>query len=122
MPGPLNRELTNLVSLLGEQNVRQLVRTFLKEYPELLAQLATSDRRTQHRMVHSLKSNAHIIGEQALWERMAAFEERLLGPGDDILRPDDIEWIGDAFNAAADPLREFAAGAVDTATAARRIA
>jgi HPt (histidine-containing phosphotransfer) domain-containing protein len=108
---PLNDDLNDLVTLLGEDNVRQLVRTFLREYPLLLQQLAAGDRKTQHRIAHNLKSNARVIGARALSARMAAIEDRLNTAGGSDLTPSDIASIQAEFDAAALPLRTFAAGA-----------
>jgi HPt (histidine-containing phosphotransfer) domain-containing protein len=107
---PLNDDLNELVALLGEDNVRQLVRTFLREYPLLLQQLASGDRKTRHRISHSLKSNARVIGARALSARMAEIEERLSTESGSDLAPADIASITAEFDAAALPLRIFAAG------------
>jgi HPt (histidine-containing phosphotransfer) domain-containing protein len=106
---PLNDDLNELVTLLGENNVRALVRTFLREYPLLLQQLADGDRKTRHRIAHSLKSNARVIGARILSARMAEIEERLNSAAGSDLAPADIASIRAEFDAAALPLRPFAA-------------
>ena len=107
---PLNEDLAQLLALLGEDNVRALIRTFLREYPLLLQQLANGDRKTRHRIAHSLKSNARIIGARALSARMATIEERLNTATEPDLTPADIATISAEFDVAAEPLRSFAAG------------
>ena len=66
---PPNPDLADLAGLLGEENVRTLVRTFLREYPLLLAEMKAGDRKTRHRVVHSLKSNSRVIGARDLSTR-----------------------------------------------------
>jgi HPt (histidine-containing phosphotransfer) domain-containing protein len=106
---PLNDDLKELISLLGEANVRALVRTFLREYPLLLEQLRNGDRKTRHRIVHSLKSNARVIGARTLSARMAAIEERLSVEAGTDLSVTEIASVSAEFDAAASPLRIFAA-------------
>lgn len=101
-----NEDLAQLAALLGVDNVRALVRTFLREYPLLLRELADGDRKTRHRVAHSLKSNARVIGARALSARMAAIEEQL-GTDEPDLDMTDVAAIAAAFDSAAKPLREF---------------
>lgn len=106
---PLNNDLKELVALLGESNVRALIRTFLREYPQLLQQLANGDRKTRHRIAHSLKSNARVIGERTLSARMATIEDRLSTDTGADLTTAEIAEIEAAFDTAAASLRIFAA-------------
>lgn len=110
MPGvpPPNVDLAELAALLGEDNVRLLVRTFLHEYPILLRELAHGDRKARHRVTHSLKSNARVIGARALSARMAAFEERLSRLNEPDLNADEVAGITADFDEFAAGLREFA--------------
>lgn len=111
MPGvpPPNRDLADLAALLGNDNVRQLVRTFLREYPILIGQLASGDRKTQHRIAHSLKSNARVIGAHSLFAHMAQIEERLSRADGPDLAPAEVAAVRTLFDDAADKLRDFAA-------------
>lgn len=104
---PPNADLAELLSLLGPDNVRLLIQTFLREYPNLIGQLRTGDRKTQHRVAHSLKSNARVVGARTLSAHMAAIEARLsseTGPG---LSPEDIAEIAAKFEVIAAELRPF---------------
>ncbi|HVU34420.1 MAG TPA: Hpt domain-containing protein [Opitutaceae bacterium] len=103
-----NDDLANLIALLGEENVRSLIRTFLHEYPGMLKQLADGDRATRHRLVHSLKSNARVIGERELSAHLAALEERIGTPGARDLDAAELADIARRFEAVAVPLRAFA--------------
>ena len=103
-----NSDLADLVAVLGLDNVRMLVRTFLREYPVLLQKLEGGDRSTQHRLVHSLKSNARVIGARELSAEMAAIEARIGGAGGPDLTAAEIARIRASFDAAAAPLRVFA--------------
>jgi HPt (histidine-containing phosphotransfer) domain-containing protein len=113
MPGvpPPNPDLADLAALLGVDNVRLLVRTFLNEYPQLLQQLSTGDRKTRQRMAHSLKSNSRVIGARELSARMAALEERLGRANEPDLKPAEIESISADFATFAHSLRAFAGAA-----------
>lgn len=103
-----NDDLRELAGLLGVDNVRLLIRTFLREYPLLLQQLTDGDRKTRHRIAHSLKSNARVIGARALSARMAAVEQRLSDGTQPDLTADDVAQIRAEFDTLAQPLREFA--------------
>ncbi len=110
MPGPSlpNNDLAELAALLGVDNVRILVRTFLREYPLLLQQLMDGDRKTRHRVVHSLKSNTRVIGARTLSARMAALELRLNDASAPDLNTSELAEIAAEFDAVAAPLRVFA--------------
>lgn len=105
---PPNADLAELVALLGTDNVRQLLRTFLREYPVLLHQLSVGDRKTRHRIAHSLKSNARVIGARTLSGRMAEIEDRLANEKERDLDEREITQIADDFERAAATLRTFA--------------
>src|SRR5690348_10645202 len=96
-----NDDLAELAALLGIDNVRLLVRTFLREYPDLIGQLREGDRRTRHRIAHSLKSNARVIGARALSAHMAAVEEQLADDTRPDLEPDDLATIIAEFETVA---------------------
>ena len=100
MPGPSlpNNDLAELAALLGVDNVRIL----------LLQQLMDGDRKTRHRVVHSLKSNTRVIGARTLSARMAALELRLNDASAPDLNTSELAEIAAEFDAVAAPLRVFA--------------
>jgi len=104
---PPNDALADLASVLGDDNVRTLVRTFLRDFPTSFAELSNGDRRNRHRVAHSMKSNSRLMGGNALAERMAEIEARLgQATGADI-NPQDLAEILAEFDALAGPLRNF---------------
>jgi HPt (histidine-containing phosphotransfer) domain-containing protein len=105
---PPNADLADLARVIGEENVRTLIRTFLREYPTLLRSLREGDRKTRHRMAHSLKSNARIIGARELSAEMAAYELRLSEADAPDLTPTEIDAIAAKFDATSGALRVFA--------------
>ena len=107
---PPNPELAELAQVLGVDNVRLLVRTFLQEYPELLRQLRDGDRATRQRMVHSLKSNTRVLGGTDVSDRMAAAERQLATPTEPDLAAQDIAALIAAVEGMVTPLRAFAEG------------
>lgn len=104
---PPNQALADLAALLGEDNVRSLVRTFLREYPSLLRQFVEGDAVTRRRIAHSLKSNTRVIGLASLSGRMAELEARLANP-ETVIEMAECAEIAGEFEAAALPLRAFA--------------
>src|SRR5437868_4853181 len=74
---PPNDALAELAAVLGEDNVRTLVRTFLRDFPVSLRDLGGGDRKQRHRLAHSMKSNSRLMGAMNLSQRMAAIEQRL---------------------------------------------
>jgi HPt (histidine-containing phosphotransfer) domain-containing protein len=107
VPPPTN-ELAELASVLGEDNVRTLVRTFLRDFPVSLAELSgPGDRKNRHRVAHSMKSNTRLMGAHDLSNRMAALEARLETPAGQDFNADDLTLISRDFDAIAGPLRAF---------------
>ena len=105
---PPNDELADLAAVLGEDNVRTLVRTFLRDFPVSLAELGgPGERKNRHRIAHSMKSNARLMGAHALSQRMAGLETRLEQPGGGDITPDDLVLIASDYEAIAGPLRSF---------------
>ncbi len=105
---PPNNELSELAAVLGEDNVRTLVRTFLRDFPVSLAELAgPGERKNRHRIAHSMKSNSRLMGAHALSQRMAALETRLEDPSGPDVNPDDLTLISRDYEAIAGPLRVF---------------
>ncbi|MBL9203290.1 MAG: Hpt domain-containing protein [Opitutaceae bacterium] len=105
---PPNRSLAELASVLGEDNVRTLVRTFLRDWPVALRELGGGTRPVRHRLVHSLKSNARLMGAVGLSQRLAELEDRMADGGGD-LAPVDLAGLDADFEAAARELQAFAA-------------
>lgn len=104
---PPNDELAELAAVLGDDNVRTLVRTFLREFPTSMEGLSGGDRRNRHRLAHSMKSNARLVGAHQLSQRMAALEARLGSADGPDVAPDDLMEISAEFAAIAGPLRAF---------------
>ena len=92
---------------MGVDNVRTLVRTFLREFPNSFAQLSGGERHNRHRIAHSMKSNSRLMGAHALSRRMAEIEARLSEENDRDVTPDDLTQISAEFEAIAGPLRKF---------------
>lgn len=106
---PPNAALAELADVLGEDNVRTLVRTFLRDFPVSLASLGSpaSDRKNRHRLAHSMKSNSRLVGALALSQRMAALELRLDQPDGADITPQDLAAIEADYQAIVGPLKAF---------------
>jgi len=104
---PPNESLAELASVLGEDNVRTLVRTFLRDFPHSLREMGNSDRQNQHRLAHSMKSNARLMGANDLSQRFAEIEERLGTPIGLKVSTKEIVEISAQFEGIAAPLRSF---------------
>lgn len=106
---PPNDALAELASVLGEDNVRTLVRTFLRDFPISFQELGGGDRKNRHRIAHSMKSNSRLMGAHDLSDRMAALEDRLASSDGADVSPEDLAGIQAHFERIAGPLRDFAA-------------
>ncbi len=104
---PPNESLAELAAVLGDDNVRTLVRTFLRDFPQSLRDLEGGDRKNRHRIAHSMKSNSRLMGGIDLSDRMAALEARLDQPSGQDVTPEDLAAIAADFDAIAGPLRAF---------------
>lgn len=105
---PPNAALAELADVLGEDNVRTLVRTFLRDFPVSMAALAgPGDRKNRHRLAHSMKSNSRLVGALALSQRMAALELRLDAADGADITPQDIAAIEADYRAIVGPLKAF---------------
>jgi len=93
--------------VLGEDNVRTLVRTFLRDFPVSLKELGGGDRKNRHRVAHSMKSNSRLMGAFDLSRRMAELEHRLEQEGGGDVQPADLEAIAVEYEVVAGPLRLF---------------
>ncbi len=104
---PPNPALTELAAVLGDENVRALVRTYLREFPLSLEKLGGGDRPTRHRLAHSMKSNSRLVGALALSQRMAALELRLADENGPDISAADLTAIAGEFAAVSGPLQAF---------------
>ena len=104
---PPNEALAELAGVLGDDNVRTLVRTFLRDFPVSLRELGTSDRRNQHRVAHSMKSNSRLMGAHDLSQRMAVLEDRLATDNGGDVTKQELAEIAAQFETIAKPLRAF---------------
>lgn len=104
---PPNESLAELAAVLGDDNVRTLVSTFLRDFPLSLQELRGGERKNRHRVAHSMKSNARLMGAFALSTRMAELEARLEREGGQDVTAEDLDGISADFAAVAGPLRAF---------------
>jgi HPt (histidine-containing phosphotransfer) domain-containing protein len=104
---PPNEALAELAMVLGEDNVRTLVRTFLRDFPGSLQLLSDTERKERHRAAHSMKSNSRLMGAMALSQRMAELEARLEPSDGADVTPADLAAIRADFETIAGPLRAF---------------
>ena len=105
---PPNESLAELASVLGEDNGRTLVTTFLRDFPQSFKKLDGGERKNRHRAAHSMKSNSRLMGAYALSERMAELEARLEKENGPDVTPGDLDAIAAEFETVAGPLRAFA--------------
>jgi len=105
-PAP-NESLRELVSILGEEDTCELVRAFLRDFPDQLRQLASGDPEQRRRVTHSLKSSARHMGADGLARQMAALETRLSRPGSEVNQEDLAATVAE-FERVAGSLRAFA--------------
>jgi HPt (histidine-containing phosphotransfer) domain-containing protein len=105
---PPTEALAELASVLGDDNVRTLVRTFLKDFPLSFKELHGGDRKNRHRVAHSLKSNSRLMGAFDLSDRMATIEARLEPETGPDITAEDLSAIAAEFETIAAPLRAFA--------------
>jgi len=104
---PPNDALAELAAVLGDDNVRTLVRTYLRDFPASITELSTGDRHNRHRIAHSMKSNSRLMGAMELSQQAAALETRLEQVAGADVTPEDIAAIVREFETVAVPLRNF---------------
>ena len=104
---PPNPALAELAEVLGADNVRTLVRTFLRDFPVSFRELSGGDRKNRHRLAHSMKSNSRLMGAHELSRQLAALEARLETDEGTDVTPADLAEISRGFDAIAGPLRAF---------------
>ncbi len=104
---PPNEALAELAAVLGEDNVRTLVRTFLHDFPNSLKELEGGERKNRHRVAHSMKSNSRLMGAYALSDRLSELEARLEPATGPDVTPTDLAALAAEYDAVARPLRAF---------------
>jgi len=104
---PPTEALAELAEVLGEDNVRTLARTFLRDFPASIHELSNAARKERHRAAHSMKSNARLMGAMDLSARMADLEKRLETTDGADVTPADLVAINTEFEKIAGPLRAF---------------
>ena len=104
---PPNEALAELAAVLGDDNVRTLVRTFLRDFPTSFQEFTVGDRTNRHRIAHSMKSNSRLMGAHELSRLMASLEDRLGRSDGEDVTADDLATISSHFEEAAGPLRQF---------------
>jgi HPt (histidine-containing phosphotransfer) domain-containing protein len=103
---PPNEALAELVSVLTEDDVRDLVRLFLNDIPGTMEALSSGPEKDHVRLAHSMKSSSQYMGAQDLSKLFADLEHRLALPGEKIT-PDDLKALAAEFDRIAGPLRTF---------------
>ena len=106
---PPNPSLRELAAVIGEENTRNLVRTFLREFPASIKELPLVERKHQHRLIHSMKSSTRVVGAQDFSARLAQLEAKLAEPALPDLSPPEIQQLTSEFETIAGPLRDFVA-------------
>lgn len=106
-PTPPNLALAQLMDVLGPEDTRNLVRTYLQEFDGLIRTMAGGDRTAQHRAAHALKSSSRHMGLMTLAGRLQAMEAKLLQP-DGQVTAQDLAAVTEEFNRAGQALRTFA--------------
>lgn len=104
---PPTPALAELVVHLGEENVRTLVRTYLRDFPNSFREFARGVHSDRHRLAHSMKSNSRLMGALLLSQRMAALELRLSANPNENVTPEEIAEISSEFEEFAGRLRAF---------------
>lgn len=104
---PPNEAIKALEEVLGDQSTRDIVRLFLRDFPESIRRLNGASREDQMRIVHGLKSSALHMGATKLSERLAALEDRLAASTETLATLDLAPAIGD-FGAVSPVLRKYA--------------
>ena len=104
---PPNKALADLAAVLGDDNVRTLARTFLRDFPQSIRDLTGGERPNRHRVAHSMKSSSRLMGAMDLSQRMAELEQRLSAPNARDVTPEDLAAINVEYEKLAAPLRKF---------------
>ena len=107
MTPPPNSSLAELAAVVGEDNVRSLVRTFLRDFPASLGELTGGERTDRHRVVHNMKGSSRVVGAHDLSQRLGEIEERLADATAADLAPEEIGQLTTAFETIAHTLKAF---------------
>jgi hypothetical protein len=105
---PPNEAIAHLIQSLDLEDTCQVIQTYLREFEREMRRIATTDRVTQQRIAHSLKSSSAQMGAHDLSRRLAAIEHRLPAAGAEV-SSDEAADIAVEFERTAAPLRAFAA-------------
>lgn len=105
---PPSTALAELAAVIGEDNVRTLVRTFLREFPLAIRNLGQGERKDRHRVAHGMKSNSRLMGALPLSQRLAGLEARLADPDGADVSKEELAAIAAEYETIAAPLRVFA--------------
>lgn len=108
-PQAPNDTLAQLEDILGSDDVRDLARTYLKEFDGLIRTLASAEGELRHRTAHALKSSSRHMGLMGLARRFEALEARLLLPEGQVTA-DDLATITQEYERTIPPLRKYVQG------------
>ena len=106
-PTPPNDSIAQLIDILGLEDTRDLVRTYLQEYDGIIRVLTEGNREVQHRAAHSLKSSSFLMGLESLASYLAELELRLTQSSGKV-NTDDIELIAKKIAGSIQSLKVFA--------------
>jgi hypothetical protein len=104
---PPTPALAELAAVLGEDNVRTLVRTYLRDFPNSFREFSKGVHNDRHRLAHSMKSNSRLMGALQLSQRMAGWEARLSTNPSEVISSDEIAAIAGEYEEIARQLRAF---------------
>jgi len=105
---PPNEAIAHLISALDLEDTCQVIQTYLREYDREVRRIMNTDRVTQQRIAHSLKSSSAQMGAIELSRRFAEIEHRL-GAGEAVISATEAAELQAEFERTAAPLREFVA-------------
>lgn len=105
---PPNEAIAHLIHALDLDDTCQVIQTYLREFDREIRRINSSDRVTQQRIAHSLKSSSAQMGAMELSKRFAAIELRL-GSGEAEITTTEAVELQAEFERTAAPLREFVA-------------
>ncbi len=106
-----NEAVKELVDAMGHESAKTLVRTFLRDFPNSLRDLAAADRKNGRRIAHRMKGESRMMGATALSHRMLEIQERLTPETGPEFTPADTAAIAADFEAIAVVLRQYAGDA-----------
>jgi hypothetical protein len=104
---PPTPALAELAAVLGEDNVRTLVRTYLRDFPVSFREFSKGVNPDRHRLAHSMKSNSRLMGALQLSQRMAGWENRLSTAPNAVISAEEIAAIAGEYEEIARQLRAF---------------